>query len=129
MRNTLGRLGEHTAWQRFTAMGFDVERVNTYFSGDMRVNGFNVEVKLSTRNKDGKYRATLDKQGHQSCIYADFIFWQILDEQGVFWNYVVPRQEIKTKRLVICSHPATTNSKLNRYLFNYGALKCQTTKA
>lgn len=120
-RKGVGTAGEITAQLLFEKAGYAV-RLAGIQKGDLTVidtttgESWNVEVKTSRRNRDGKWRFKLFVKGHTSHLHADVVLLLAVLKSGRCVPFLVPVAEIANQRqAVICSHPDSYSGKLAQY--------------
>jgi hypothetical protein len=99
-RHSVGATGETVVARAFEANGYSV--AITHDCGDMTVynehgEAFHVEVKTSTKGKDGRYRFNLYKRGSQDHRDADFVVLLAVGKTGFGVPFVVPVDVIRDK--------------------------------
>lgn len=127
-RGVVGAAGEMTARLLFEKAGYAVRRADQH-NGDLTVidtgtgESWNVEVKTSRKNRDGKWRFKLIVAGHTSHHDADFVLLLAVLKSGRCVPFLVPVNVLALQRqAVICSHPEKYAGKLAQYRQKAGAL-------
>lgn len=117
----IGTAGEMTARLLFEQAGYAV-RLAGRNKGDLTIidtgtgESWNVEVKTSRRNRDGKWRFKLVKAGHTDHRYADYVLMLAVLKSGRCIPFLVPVAALENQRqAVICSHPESYSGKLAQY--------------
>lgn len=107
----------HYAKQQKIGKGYDIALVNRETGEITRI-----EVKVSRKGKDGKYRATTYKQGHTDSRKSDVIVFLCLSPDSTqAIPFIIPSNEHKQTFIAISSNPLTYAGKYAKYRFNLSA--------
>lgn len=125
-RKSLGTMGEMVARNLFLKAGYAVITTRDgEHRGDLVVidqktgERYQVEVKTSRRNRDGKWRFTLWKKGCTDHRHSDFVVLLPVLKSGRVVPFIIPTADLEDKHhAVITSHPESYHGRLAVYRQN-----------
>lgn len=84
----------------------------------------NIEVKAARRGRDGKYRATIWKDGHADAWrHSDIVlFWNVVSGTMLAVPFIIPVSEIDTTFLCVSSNPMKYSGKWKAYRYNISVI-------
>lgn len=120
-RLSLGNAGEVFA-SFIICKKLGLQSIILKFGSDLQIsNGLLLEVKTIRQNKDGHWKATVEKQGSQRLGKSNFVLLFIIADDLIY-SYIIPKNVVSGKRITISSHPTKYNGKYSKYLNNWEQL-------
>lgn len=123
-RRVKGTIAEKMVETILNECGYHASRQPEKCKGDLWVRdiaggeNFRIEVKVATRNTQGKYTFGLkkhDKFGMTDCGYSDFVILVAVTISGAPVFFVVPSDALNQQSVSICGNPHEYNGKLHKF--------------
>lgn len=122
-RIALGVWGEKYATRRLRKLTTIARAIVHYkrYAGDIQAitsNGdiLRIEVKTATLAVDGKFHATLKKEGHTDCIGAQFVILLCVVDTQLVIPFIIPTIALGNRRAIaITRNPMSYNGQWSKY--------------